>query len=91
MMQVIIEERIFDKDFLVSHTCAPFLVREDKGLYLRMSDLGVAPTEGPPDPTGPGQLYNLAKDPAETLNMYGSRPDLVADLASVLETERRGD
>ena len=52
MMQVIIQEEIFDRDFLISHTCAPFLVREDNGHYLRMSDLGVAPTQGSPDANG---------------------------------------
>lgn len=58
MMQVIVEERIFDRDFLVSHTCAPFLVREDNGLYLRMSDLGVAPEQVPSDPTGKTKMID---------------------------------
>jgi anaerobic selenocysteine-containing dehydrogenase len=47
LMQVIISEKLHKVDFLLAHTVAPFLVREDTKLFLRMSDLGVAPTEGP--------------------------------------------
>lgn len=50
MTQVIIEEDLCDLDYLQSDTVGPFLVREDTGKFLRMSDLGVAPTEGPLDP-----------------------------------------
>ena len=50
MCNVIIEEDLHDKDFLINKTVAPFLVREDTGMFLRMSDLGVAPTEGPVNP-----------------------------------------
>ena len=52
MMQVIIEEKLQNTEFLLANTCAPYLVREDNLAYLRMSDLGVAPTEGAPDATG---------------------------------------
>ena len=41
----------------------------------------VAP--GPGDPKG--QLYNLAKDPAETQNLWKERPDLVKSLTGKLE------
>lgn len=43
MMNVMIEEDTINKPFMKAHTCAPFLVREDTGKFLRMSDLGVAP------------------------------------------------
>lgn len=46
MIQVIISEKIYDNDFVVTHTCAPLLVREDTGNYLRMSDLENIPGEG---------------------------------------------
>ncbi|MBT8341332.1 MAG: molybdopterin-dependent oxidoreductase [Desulfatitalea sp.] len=67
MIQVIIDEKIYDKAFLLAHTCAPFLVREDNGLYLRMSDFGVAPTQGPVNPmTGKASMIdlNVVWDPA---------------------------
>lgn len=51
MMYVIIEEDLIDRDFLQSYTVAPFLVREDTGLFVRASDLtGEAPAEGEADP-----------------------------------------
>jgi molybdopterin-containing oxidoreductase family molybdopterin binding subunit len=52
MMQVIISENLHNVEFLLAHTVAPFLVRGDTGLFLRMSDLGVAPTDGPADASG---------------------------------------
>jgi anaerobic selenocysteine-containing dehydrogenase len=42
MMHVIIQEGLLDEPFLLSHTVAPFLVREDTRRFLRLSDL-----EGP--------------------------------------------
>lgn len=50
LMNIIFKENLQDDDFLMNHTVAPFLVRSDNGKFLRMSDLGVAPTEGPIDP-----------------------------------------
>lgn len=38
-----------DQEFVRSHTEAPLLIKED-GMFLRMSDLGVEPTEGDADP-----------------------------------------
>jgi len=39
MCQVIIEENLYDADFLKTMTVAPFLVREDTGQFLRESDI----------------------------------------------------
>jgi molybdopterin-containing oxidoreductase family molybdopterin binding subunit len=39
-----------DEEFLRSHTEAPFLVKENNA-FLRLSDLGIEPTEGDIDPT----------------------------------------
>jgi molybdopterin-containing oxidoreductase family molybdopterin binding subunit len=39
MIQVIIEEGLCDQDFLINHTVAPFLVREDTRKFLREKDL----------------------------------------------------
>lgn len=39
-----------DQEFLRNHTEAPFLIKED-GKLLRMSDMGVASTQGAVDPT----------------------------------------
>ena len=46
MLKVIIDEGLQDDSYLARMTVAPFLVKEDR-TFLRMSDLGVAPTEGP--------------------------------------------
>ena len=45
MSQVVVEEGLQDVEFLTNQTVAPFLVRKDNGMFLRMSDLGVAPLE----------------------------------------------
>jgi len=39
MMNVIMEETLYDRDFVADHTVAPFLVREDTGLFLREKDV----------------------------------------------------
>ena len=36
-------------------------------------------------PDAPGQLYNLAKDPGETKNLYNEYPDIVKRLKEKLE------
>lgn len=36
-------------------------------------------------PNAPGQLYNLAKDPGETNNLYEQNPEIVQELKSQLE------
>ena len=50
-MQVIYSEGLHDEKFLLEHTVGPFLVKDSDGMFLRMSDLGVAPVEGPIDAT----------------------------------------
>ena len=50
MMQVVIEEDLIDREFMQKYTVAPFLVRDDTGMFLRMSDVGVQPAEGPVNP-----------------------------------------
>ncbi|MCP4453176.1 MAG: sulfatase-like hydrolase/transferase, partial [Planctomycetes bacterium] len=37
------------------------------------------------DPDAPGQLYNLATDPGETMNVYSKHPEIVAELKALLE------
>ena len=39
LAHVMVEEEIFDRDFVVEQTDLPFLVRKDTGLFLRESDL----------------------------------------------------
>ena len=40
LAKILIEREAYDVDFVRSHTNAPYLVREDTGLFLRGSDLG---------------------------------------------------
>ena len=49
MANYIIENDLVDVAYMKSSTVSPFLVKED-GTYLRLSDFGVAPTEGPVNP-----------------------------------------
>lgn len=39
MIHVIIEENLIDRDYCIKHTVAPFLVRQDNGLFLRQNDI----------------------------------------------------
>ena len=39
MANTLIQERTYDENFLINRTVAPFLVREDNGLFLRGSDV----------------------------------------------------
>ena len=49
-----------------------------------------APAQIPPVPGGPqGQLYDLAKDPEETDNVYLQHPDVVARLTAQLDHYRQ--
>jgi molybdopterin-containing oxidoreductase family molybdopterin binding subunit len=52
MINIIIQENLHDVEYLLKNTVAPFLVKADTGKFLRKSDLGVEPTEGPPDAYG---------------------------------------
>jgi molybdopterin-containing oxidoreductase family molybdopterin binding subunit len=52
MTNVVLDEQLQDDGYLISDTVAPYLVRDDTKEYLRMSDLGVEPTEGPPNAYG---------------------------------------
>lgn len=45
ILNEIISNNAEDEDFVRTHTEAPLLIKED-GMFLRMSDLGVEPTEG---------------------------------------------
>jgi molybdopterin-containing oxidoreductase family molybdopterin binding subunit len=47
----IVSQDKHDKEFLRDFTVAPVLINQQTKMYLRMSDLGVQPTEGPVDPT----------------------------------------
>lgn len=44
-----ISRELLDYDFIKRATVGPFLVRRDTGKFLRKSDLGIAPVEGPVD------------------------------------------
>ncbi len=75
MINVIIEEGLQDDEYLGRGSVAPFLVKPD-GKYLRMSDIGVAPTEGPVDPrTGQPTVV----DPIAVLGKDG-QPGLASEI-----------
>lgn len=68
MANYIVENKLVDETFMKKKTVSPLLVKED-GTYFRLSDLGVAPTEGPLNPyTGkpsvidPNVVWDAASD-----------------------------
>lgn len=49
MTNYVIENGWENRPYLLTATVAPYLVKESDGLFLRGSDLGIAPEEGPVD------------------------------------------
>ena len=47
------------------------------------------PADGLPDPSGPGQLYDLAADPGEQVDLWDERQDVVTELGQLLEGYKR--
>ncbi|MFH0976805.1 MAG: molybdopterin-dependent oxidoreductase [Spirochaetota bacterium] len=73
MAQVIILEKLYDEEYLLKHTVAPFLVHEDTKKFLRQSDItGIKPeTPTTPDPyivwdndANDGNVLAQVKNPA---------------------------
>lgn len=76
LLYVVIEREMYDREYTLLHTVAPFLVREDTGLFLRMSDLGVAPTEGPVNAlTGKATMIDPAVVWDEAANAFASEKE----------------
>lgn len=72
MMYVLLEEDLVDWDFMTNHTVAPFLVNDETGKFVRMSDMGVEPQIVKDEATGketevdPYVVWDLDADaPAE--------------------------
>jgi molybdopterin-containing oxidoreductase family molybdopterin binding subunit len=68
MARLMIEENLYDEQFLASHTVAPFLVREDNGKFLRESDI----IEG----GFPGRYVVWTKAPAKPVGISAHTFDL---------------
>jgi arylsulfatase A-like enzyme len=69
-----------------------FTIREgDWKLILGLGSGGFStPKSVEPAPGGPqGQLYDLAADPREEINLYDKRPDIVAHLSATLNALQR--
>ena len=62
MINVIIENKWYDLDFMLNKTCAPILIREDNGHMLRSTDFGEAgPAELPEYPFGGSLVLAASK------------------------------
>lgn len=81
----------YPRDFVVHHSLwGVFAIRQGpwklvpdhrgSGGFSQPRDLDPAKEGGPP-----GQLYNLADDPAETKNVWNDHPDVVARLNAMLD------
>lgn len=42
-----INEGLYNADFVMKHTCAPFLVKKTDGMYVRGSEFGIGKKQGP--------------------------------------------
>jgi len=69
ILHTLIEEELYDKEFVLNHTVGPFLVRSDDGMFLR---------EDPEDPTSRYMVWDEAVrkavpfDEAEEPALFGS-------------------
>ncbi|MDR1014910.1 MAG: molybdopterin-dependent oxidoreductase [Coriobacteriales bacterium] len=68
MMQMVIRDNKVDKAHLQNATVAPFLVKDEDGLYLRLSDVGKAEAESEEDrilvyDNGEAVAFDEASDP----------------------------
>lgn len=78
MMNVIISENLIDREFLIKHTVAPFLVNTETGRFLHGSEIGIPATQGPADElTGEPTVI----DPSACWDNATSAP-VLADLAA---------
>ncbi len=67
MLNVILQKRLYDSDFVLHHTVAPFLVREDTGYFLREKDIKAGGSDNPlvwDDAAGRATPHDTAKSPA---------------------------
>ncbi len=86
-----------ERDYTLQQAFAVFSIRQGPWKYLDHRGSGgnnyARPELTPlslPDtaPDAPGQLYNLADDPGETINLYFKHPEVVRKLKSLLETSK---
>lgn len=77
------------REALVHHSAnGMFAIRQENWKLIEGVGAGwqnLKPASGEP----PGQLYDLAKDPVESNNLYKQRPDIVARLEALLEKYKR--
>ena len=71
------------REFAISHASSglPALRRGSWKIIFGSGGGGFAAVKVP----GPGQLYDLATDPAETKNLWAEKSDLVAELTAAME------
>ena len=77
------------REALIHHSVlGVFSIRQDRWKLIIGTETsgGWPPPRGEgPKPGAPGQLYDLAADPAETRNLWRDSPDVVARLTALLE------
>ena len=79
MANVIINEGLYDKDFLNKRTVAPFLVREDNGLFMHEKD--IVPGGNPQNYLYWNRVPASAKSIApHKFDLEGGSPDLFAEV-----------
>jgi arylsulfatase A len=80
------------REALVSHSeDGTFAIRRGSWKLIldnKTSGGWMAPEGKPPVPGTPGQLYDLATDPGESHDLWAARPDVVRQLAALLERYR---
>jgi len=77
------------REAIVSHSQnGTFAIRQGAWKLIldnKTSGGWMTPAGKPPQPGTPGQLYNLAEDPAESNDLWEERPEIVARLTALLD------
>ena len=78
------------REAIVSHSeNGSFAIRQGPWKLILGTDGSggwVRPSDKPPSPDRPGQLYNLKEDPREQTNLYDERPEIVERLRGLLRS-----
>ncbi|MDA2925786.1 hypothetical protein MYX78_00900 [Acidobacteria bacterium AH-259-G07] len=78
------------REAIVSHSeNGSFAIRQGPWKLILGTDGSggwVRPSDKPPSPDRPGQLYNLKEDPREQTNLYDDRPEIAERLRGLLRS-----
>jgi arylsulfatase A-like enzyme len=77
------------REAIVHHSGAGVFAIRQGEWKLILESKGAGYHDGPPEPSSPGQLYNLANDPYEKNDLWAKRPEIVRRLKKLLDRYKK--